>query len=244
MNASLSLSKVAMTAQRNPKLNVRFVHTGQAILMARSGASSPLPHPPPHRRQHIPRQSRIVGAGGLHRRAAISVAPAAIAVPVLRRAHRAQPPAFGACQPQLAASPPPGFRRAENAPPRMDAGVAPCRLAQPVDPLRLDNHVGQEQVQFAQAIADQPGGHRAAPPCRRVGAQAARHAIGQKRRRPLDPVQLAGQGGVRVGQFSSPIRSAAMKASCGIWTDPYSRIRFLPSFCLSSSFFLRLMSPP
>ena len=44
--------------------------------------------------------------------------------------------------------------------------------------------------------------------------------------------------------YSSPIRSAAMKASCGMVTLPYSRMRFLPSFCLSSSFFLRLMSPP
>ena len=43
---------------------------------------------------------------------------------------------------------------------------------------------------------------------------------------------------------SSPIRSAAMNASCGMLTLPYSRIRALPFFCLSSSFFLRLMSPP
>ncbi len=44
--------------------------------------------------------------------------------------------------------------------------------------------------------------------------------------------------------YSSPMRSAAMKASCGICTLPYSRMRFLPSFCFSSSFFFRLMSPP
>ena len=43
---------------------------------------------------------------------------------------------------------------------------------------------------------------------------------------------------------SSPIRSAAMNASCGIDTLPYSRIRALPFFCFSSSFFLRVMSPP
>jgi len=44
--------------------------------------------------------------------------------------------------------------------------------------------------------------------------------------------------------YSSPIRSAAMKASCGMLTFPYSRIRALPFFCFSSSFFLRVMSPP
>ena len=40
------------------------------------------------------------------------------------------------------------------------------------------------------------------------------------------------------------MRSAAMKASCGIDTLPYSRIRALPFFCFSSSFFLREISPP
>ena len=42
----------------------------------------------------------------------------------------------------------------------------------------------------------------------------------------------------------SPIRSAAMKADCGMSTLPNCRIRFLPSFCLSSSLRLRVMSPP
>ena len=40
------------------------------------------------------------------------------------------------------------------------------------------------------------------------------------------------------------IFSAARKALCGISTFPNWRIRFLPSFCLSSSLRLRLMSPP
>ena len=35
-----------------------------------------------------------------------------------------------------------------------------------------------------------------------------------------------------------------MKASCGMETFPISFIRFLPSFCLSSSLRLRVMSPP
>jgi hypothetical protein len=38
--------------------------------------------------------------------------------------------------------------------------------------------------------------------------------------------------------------SAAMKASCGMSTLPNCRIFFLPSFCFSRSFRLRVMSPP
>ncbi len=38
--------------------------------------------------------------------------------------------------------------------------------------------------------------------------------------------------------------STAMKASVGTWTVPKFRIFFLPSFCFSSSFFLRVISPP
>jgi hypothetical protein len=38
--------------------------------------------------------------------------------------------------------------------------------------------------------------------------------------------------------------SAAIKASCGMSTLPNCRIFFLPSFCFSRSFRLRVMSPP
>src|SRR5690606_29639124 len=38
--------------------------------------------------------------------------------------------------------------------------------------------------------------------------------------------------------------SAAMKASCGTSTRPMVFMRFLPSFCFSSSLRLRVMSPP
>ena len=44
-------------------------------------------------------------------------------------------------------------------------------------------------------------------------------------------------------RYSSNLRTA-MKASVGSWTVPRVRIFFLPSFCFSSSFFFRLMSPP
>ena len=43
--------------------------------------------------------------------------------------------------------------------------------------------------------------------------------------------------------YSSSLRTAR-KASVGSWTLPRERIFFLPSFCFSSSFFLRVMSPP
>src|SRR6266508_668367 len=43
---------------------------------------------------------------------------------------------------------------------------------------------------------------------------------------------------------SSLIRNTARKASWGISTDPTIFMRFLPSFCFSSSFFFRVMSPP
>jgi hypothetical protein len=38
--------------------------------------------------------------------------------------------------------------------------------------------------------------------------------------------------------------SAAINASCGISTLPYCRMRFLPSFCFSSSLRFRVASPP
>ena len=44
--------------------------------------------------------------------------------------------------------------------------------------------------------------------------------------------------------YSSSSFNTAMKASEGICTVPKLRIFFLPSFCFSSSFFFRVMSPP
>ena len=42
----------------------------------------------------------------------------------------------------------------------------------------------------------------------------------------------------------SSVDNAATKASCGTSTRPMVFIRFLPSFCFSSSLRLRVMSPP
>ncbi len=44
--------------------------------------------------------------------------------------------------------------------------------------------------------------------------------------------------------YSSPTLRTARKASCGMSTLPIRFMRFLPSFCLSSSLRFRLMSPP
>src|SRR5690242_14382307 len=41
-----------------------------------------------------------------------------------------------------------------------------------------------------------------------------------------------------------PMLRTARKASCGTSTAPTCFIRFFPAFCFSSSFRLRLMSPP
>lgn len=47
----------------------------------------------------------------------------------------------------------------------------------------------------------------------------------------------------QIVSYSSSL-STAMNASWGTSTEPSCRMRFLPSFCFSSSFFLRVMSPP
>ena len=53
----------------------------------------------------------------------------------------------------------------------------------------------------------------------------------------------AGSGFICGASYSS-IFSTAMKASLGTDTVPKVRMRFLPSFCFSSSFFFLVMSPP
>jgi len=60
---------------------------------------------------------------------------------------------------------------------------------------------------------------------------------------PVAPYQAsrlsAGRARSQLSTFS-----AAMKASCGMSTLPNCRIFFLPSFCFSRSFRLRVTSPP
>ena len=92
-----------------------------------------------------------------------------------------------------------------------------------------------QQGPFQQAQLE-PVPARAAGP---VHHDAGSHREQGSRPRPFGPyVLLAG--------LRSPgwVDSAATKASCGTSTRPMVFIRFLPSFCLSSSLRLRVMSPP
>ena len=57
------------------------------------------------------------------------------------------------------------------------------------------------------------------------------------------PVRDAG-GYFLVFSPGADVDNAAMKASCGTSTRPTIFIRFLPSFCFSSSLRFRVMSPP
>ena len=68
--------------------------------------------------------------------------------------------------------------------------------------------------------------------------------IARKPRMQGHPGLSGSVAGGGAGLYSSPILSAAMKASCGISTLPNWRMRFLPAFCFSKSLRLRVASPP
>ncbi len=97
-----------------------------------------------------------------------------------------------------------------------------------------------------------PGGGRAdgRRPGRNTGPPAVvGHRDGRSRgaAEPTGPgVRAAGAGYFLPAGLASAEseESAAMKASWGTSTRPTIFIRFLPSFCFSSSLRLRLMSPP
>ena len=77
----------------------------------------------------------------------------------------------------------------------------------------------------------------------RLRDQRAHHALGG--RRAADVAQAHEQDPrTPATGYSSPSSSTARNASCGTSTRPTCFIRFLPSFCFSSSFRLRVMSPP
>ena len=73
---------------------------------------------------------------------------------------------------------------------------------------------------------------------RGAGKKRRAHGMGRKKH----PVLLPRSPGCF--SYSSSSLRTAMKASVGSCTLPRERIFFLPSFCFSSSFFLRVMSPP
>ncbi len=74
--------------------------------------------------------------------------------------------------------------------------------------------------------------------------QALRQAQGTRQsNRPFDKLKERGWG-YFFFSLVSPVDSAATKASWGTSTRPMVFMRFLPSFCFSSSLRLRVMSPP
>ena len=114
--------------------------------------------------------------------------------------------------------------------------------------------VGVDRLALAAVVA-------AVEPARRRRGRAASTATRPSTGRlsmPLRPDAAAGDveqlqaddadGEDAPGHFfpagSAELDSAATKASCGTSTRPTIFIRFLPSFCFSSSLRLRVMSPP
>ena len=108
---------------------------------------------------------------------------------------------------------------------------------------------------------DAPGQHRGPGVAPAVLAVPDAHPLAVRPiagRRVIEQVRSLGRAdcGVRDGAFPrgapttpppflpSPPPRAAMKASWGTSTRPTIFMRFLPSFCFSSSLRLRVMSPP
>ncbi len=97
---------------------------------------------------------------------------------------------------------------------------------------------GQDDSAKAQATTVDGGADQTAcaEPIDDLGQGGTRH-------RHRDQGRWHGHGYLAAGA-ESPVESAAMNASCGTSTRPTIFMRFLPSFCFSSSLRLRLMSPP
>ena len=110
---------------------------------------------------------------------------------------------------------------------------APFQQFQQVQPAQVLPF--QQQVQLPQQAPLQ----HVQPASWLRSSRAARGEVGHAPRpvRPKNPFQRG---------FLSPgwVDRAATNASCGTSTRPIVFIRFLPSFCFSSSFRLRVMSPP
>src|ERR687887_231445 len=69
-------------------------------------------------------------------------------------------------------------------------------------------------------------------------------AVGAERQVDVQVPHASADGAGAHRRGSWPRLSTARKASCGTSTIPTCFIRFLPAFCFSSSFRLRVMSPP
>ncbi len=101
------------------------------------------------------------------------------------------------------------------------------QVAVAVLPVEKDHAAGRARIDEQLVAAGDAGGRRA-----RDEPGAAAGAVRDHFFRPS------------IGAVLSDVDSAAMKASCGTSTRPTIFIRFLPSFCFSSSLRLRVMSPP
>ncbi len=84
-------------------------------------------------------------------------------------------------------------------------------------------------------------GKRLHRPCQPRGNGTLRHHARGRVARSNRGLLFAAERNAR--HYSSTLR-IAMKASCGTSTEPMAFMRFLPSFCFSSSLRLREMSPP
>ena len=114
-------------------------------------------------------------------------------------------------------------------------GVGVERLPLAAVELPVDLHVAVQ----TEPVDGDPAGHRPLVDGA-LGVAGAGQADGT-RARDADRRDAAGHF---LEAVDSLVESAATKASWGTSTRPTIFIRFLPSFCFSSSFRLRVMSPP
>src|SRR4029079_14881246 len=103
-----------------------------------------------------------------------------------------------------------------------------------------DELVHQQMIADEQVLFHRPGRDLERLHDERANEQRQDH-------RDDDRLEVFADGGlleIAGHSVSVPILSTARNASCGICTLPTCFIRFLPSFCFSSSLRLREISPP